>query len=97
MAGGEQEEPQGIQFSALEIEQLVGLFISVIAEKPWQYMGFRVTPGKDEAEKDLAKAATAIDCVSFLAKKIAPYIEDKESHMLEALVADLKINYTKVS
>ena len=97
MAGEEQEEPQGIQFSALEIEQLVGLFISVIAEKAWQYMGFRVTPGKDEAEKDLVKASTAIDCVSFLAEKIAPYIEDKESRMLEALVADLKINYAKVS
>ena len=97
MASVEHEEPQGIQFSALEIEQLVGLFISVITEKAWQYMGFRVTPGKDEAEKDLAKAATAIDCVSFLAEKIAPYIADKESRMLEALVADLKINYAKVS
>ena len=97
MAGEEQGESQGIHFSALEIDQLIGLFISVIAEKAWQYMGYRITPGKDEAEKDLAKAATAIDCVSFLAEKIAPYIEDKESRMLESLIADLKINYTKVS
>ena len=97
MAGEKRQEQEGVDLTALEIDQLLGLFIGVLAAKAWQYMGYRLAPGKKEAEKDLARAAAAIDCVSFLAERLSPYIPDAESRRLRALVADLQINYAKVS
>jgi len=97
MAGESQEEPQGVDLTALEIDQLLGLFIGILAAKAWQYMGYRLAPGKEEAEKDLAKASAAIDCVAFLAERLAPYVPHEESRRLRAVVADLQINYAKAS
>lgn len=97
MSEERQEEPQGIDLTALEIDHLLGLFIGILAAKAWQYMGYRLAPGKEEAEKDLAKASAAIDCVAFLAERLAPYVPQKEARKLSAVVADLQINYAKAS
>lgn len=97
MAGEKQEEPQAVDLTALEIDQILGLFVGILAAKAWQYMGYRLGPGKEEAEKDLAKAAAVIDCVGFLAEKLSPFVTDEESRRLRAMVTDLQINYTKVS
>lgn len=97
MSEERQEEPHGIDLTALEIDQLLGLFIGILAAKAWQYMGYRLAPGKEETEKDLAKASAAIDCVAFLAERLAPYVPQEESRKLSAVVADLQINYAKAS
>ena len=52
-----EEAPQALDLTVLELDQLLGIFISLLAAKAWQYMGIRLTPGKEEAEKDLVKAA----------------------------------------
>jgi len=54
-------------------------------------------PGKKEAEKDLSKAAAAIDCVAFLTDRLAPSLPKAESDRLRAMVADLQINYAKLT
>lgn len=98
MAGEKQEEqPQAVDLTALDIDQLLGLFIGILAAKAWQYMGLRLAPDKKEAEKDLAKAATAIDCAALLTDKLAPSLPEAEARRLRAIITDLQINYAKQS
>ena len=89
------EGPQAVDLTALEFDQLLGLFLGILSAKAWQYMGVRLTPGKGEAEKDMVKAAAAIDCVAFLADKVAPGLPAEEAGRLRSIVADLQINYAK--
>lgn len=95
MTEDKEEEPQAVDLTALELDQLLGLFIGILSAKAWQYMGIRLTPGKGDAEKDMVKAAAAIDCVAFLAEKIAPSLPVEEAGRLRAMVSDLQINYAK--
>ena len=91
----EKERSQAVDLTALEIDQLIGLFIGILSAKAWQYMGIRLTPGKIEAENDMGKASMAIDCVVFLTEKIAPNLPAEEAGRLREMVADLQINYVK--
>lgn len=95
MTEEKEEGPQAVDLTALELDQLLGLFIGILSVKAWQYMGIRLAPGKEESEKDMVKAAAAIDCVAFLAEKIAPSLPAEEAGRLRAMVADLQINYAK--
>jgi hypothetical protein len=90
-AGG----PQTVDLSTFELDQLLGLFIGILSAKAWQYMGIRLAPGKEDVEKDLAKAATAIDCVAYMTEKIASSLPEEEASRLRAMVADLQINYAR--
>ena len=91
----EKKGSQAVDLTALEIDQLIGLFIGILSAKAWQYMGIRLTPGKSEAENDMGKASMAIDCVVFLTEKIAPNLPAEEARRLREMVADLQINYVK--
>ena len=93
----QEEAPQALDLTALELEQLMGLFVGVLSAKAWQYMGLRLAPGREEAEKDLVKAATAIDCVSYVVDKLAPSVTEEELSGLRSMLADLQINYTKLT
>lgn len=94
---GEEGEPQVLDLTALEIDQLLGFFLGITSAKAWQYMGIRLKPGAEEAEKDLKRAALSIDCTAFLAEKLAPYLPDGEASRLRAMVADLQLNYAKLA
>ena len=89
--------PQPLDLTALDIDQLLGLFIGILSAKTWQYMGLRLPPGKEEAQKDLVKAAAAIDCISVMVDKLAPRLPEGELAGLRSLVADLQINYARQS
>ncbi|MGD2200243.1 MAG: DUF1844 domain-containing protein [Candidatus Bathyarchaeota archaeon] len=93
----EEGEPQQLDLTALELDQLLGLFMGIFSAKAWQYMGIRMTPGKEEAEKDMSKAAKAIDCVSFMVDKLAPSLPEQELVNLRSMVSDLQINYARQS
>ncbi len=86
---------QPLDLTALDIDQLLGLFIGILSAKTWQYMGLRLTPGKEEAEKDLVKAAAAIDCITVMVDKLAPRLPEEELAGLRTLVADLQVNYAR--
>jgi hypothetical protein len=90
-----EDSPPPLDLTALDIDQLLGLFIGILSAKTWQYMGLRLTPGKEEAEKDLAKAAAAIDCITVMVDKLAPRLPEEELASLRALVADLQINFAR--
>ena len=53
----DEETPQALDLTVLELDQIRRIFISLLAAKAWQHMGIRLTPGKEETEKDLVKAA----------------------------------------
>jgi hypothetical protein len=99
MSGENQEPsgPQAVDLTALDLDQLLGLFIGLLSAKAWQYMGVRLTPGKEEAEKDMARASVAIDCISYLVEKAVYYMPEEEAGRLRALVSDLQINYARQS
>jgi hypothetical protein len=90
-----EEQPQLVDLTALDLDPLLSLFINILAAKAWQYMGIRLAPGKEDAEKDLVKAAAAIDCVSSLSNTLTKSLPEAEASRLRAMVADLQINYAK--
>ena len=51
---------------------------------------------KNEVEKDLVKAASAIDCASYLSDKLSQYLPLEEAERVKATIIDLKINYAKM-
>ena len=81
--------------SALEIDQLLGLFIGLLSGKAWEYMGLRLHQGKSELEKDLVKASLAIDTVDFLVEKLVPTMSSVEAERIRGMVSDLKLNYAR--
>jgi len=89
------ETPQALDLTVLELDQLLGIFISLLAAKAWQYMGIRLTPGKEETEKDLVKAAAAIDLVTVMVDKVAPFLDKDDVERLRSMIADLQLNYAR--
>ena len=88
---------QPLDLTALDLDQLLGLFSGILAAKALQYMGLRLTPGKEDVERDLVKAAAAIDCVSIMIDKMAPRLSDEELSSLRSMIADLQLNYARQS
>jgi len=86
---------EAIDLTTFDLDLLLGLFVSVLSAKAWQYMGIRLAPGKEEMEKDLVKASTAIDCVFFLVERLTPNMSETDAGRLRAMVSDLQINYAK--
>lgn len=94
MEDAEEGQPQ-VSLADLDMDQILGVFIGLLSSKVWQYMGLRLIPGKEELEKDLVKAAAAIDIVAYLTEKLAPSLPSTEAERLRSMVADLQINYAK--
>jgi hypothetical protein len=63
----------------------------------WQHMGLRVKPGADNVEQDLERARTAIDCIAFLVDKLKTHVQESEAKRLKNLLADLQINFVRIS
>ncbi len=89
--------PQMVDIVSLDTYSLLGLFAGLLSEKAWQTMGLRTKPGTDKIETDLDQARVAIDTVGFLAEKMQPHLPDDEKRRMEGLVADLKLNYVRLS
>jgi hypothetical protein len=87
--------PRSVDISRLDIYHLLELFVMLLSEQAWRYIGLRVNPGTSEIKKDLVKAHVAIDCIISLVDKIEPYIEDAERERLRRLITDLQINYAE--
>jgi hypothetical protein len=91
------DSPQPVDLTALDLDQLLGLFAGILSAKAWQYMGLRLAPGQEEAKKDMVKAAAAIDCVSVMVDKLAPRLSEEELSSLRSMIADLQLNYARQS
>jgi len=93
----EKRAPEMVDMGSLDTYSLLGLFVGLLTEKAWQTMGLRTKPGTDKIEADFDEARVAIDTVGFLTEKVQPRLPDDERRRLEGLVADLKLNYVRLT
>jgi hypothetical protein len=89
------QEPSSVDISSLDIYQLVELFIMLLSEQAWRYIGLRVDPITNKMNKDLAKAHIAIDCIISLIEKIEANLDDEERERLRRIITDLQLNYAE--
>ena len=87
--------PSPVDISSLDIYQLIELFIMLLSEKAWRYIGLRVEPSTGKINKDLSKARVTIDCIISLVDKIEPSLDSKEIESLRRLITDLQLNYAE--
>jgi hypothetical protein len=90
-------QPEMVNIASLDVYSLLSLFVGLLAEKVWQTMGLRTKPGTDKVETDFDQARVAIDAVDFFVEKLKPRLPDDEKRRLEGLVADLKLNYVRLT
>ena len=88
-------EPSPVDISLLDIHQLLELFVMLLSEQAWRYMGLRVNPRTNEVKKELGKAQITIDCILFLVDKMESNLADTEREQLRKLITDLQINYAQ--
>ena len=86
-----------LDVASLDVYSLLGLFVGLVAEKAWETLGLRTRPGTDKVETDFNQARVAIDTVGVIAEKLQPRLQDDEKLHLERLVADLKLNYVRLT
>jgi hypothetical protein len=90
-----EQEPSPVDISSLDINQLIEVFIMLLSEKAWRYIGLRVDPHTNKINKDLAKAHVAINCIISLTEEIEPNLHNAEKERLRRLITDLQINYAE--
>jgi hypothetical protein len=73
-----EQEPNPIDISSLDIYKLVELFIMLLSEKAWRYIGLKVDPATNKINKDLTKAHVAIDYIISLVDKIESNLDKAE-------------------
>jgi len=86
-----------VDIASLDVYSLLGLFVGIVAEKARQTLGLRTKPGTDKVETDFDQARVAIDTVGFFAEKLRLRMSEDEKRRLEGLVADLKLNYVRLT
>ena len=90
-----EQEPSSVDISLLDIYQLVELFIALLSEQAWRYMGLQANPRTNEINKDLVKAHIAIDCIISLVNDIEPNLAGTDKERLRNLITNLQINYAQ--
>lgn len=93
----EKKEPEAksVDISGLDFFQLIEVFIMLLSEQAWRYIGLRVDPRNNKINKDLTKAHVAIDCIIALVDKIEPNLDKEEAERLRSLITDLQLNYAQ--
>ena len=93
----DEKKTQALDITTLDTYDLLGFFISILSDQAWQHLGLRVKAGTDKIERDLERARVAIDCTSFLIDKLEPRLEERERDAMRRLLADLQINFARLS
>jgi hypothetical protein len=89
------QEPSPVDISLLDIYQLLEVFVVLLSEQAWRYIGLHVDPHTNKIAKDLVKAHDAIDCIIYLVDKMEPHLADAEKEHLRNLITDLQLNYAE--
>jgi len=90
-----EQEPSPVDITLLDIYRLLEVFVMLLSEQAWRYIGLRVYPGTNEIRKDLVKAHVAIDCIIALVDKMEPHLDNAEKERFRRLITDLQINYAE--
>jgi hypothetical protein len=81
--------------SRLTEEQLFDQLISSLVHSAWVAMGKIKNPMTDKLERDLQQAATSIDMLDMLYKRMTGNLSDAEEQYLTHVIRELKINYVE--
>ncbi len=81
----------------LPVADLVRLFIGELHARAWMHMGFTVDPATKQLAKDLRQARLSIDCIASLVEHLGPAVEKVERDELQRMLADLRVNYVRLS
>lgn len=93
VAGKEEEEPQTVDITALDVYTTLKLFLNILASQSFIKMGLLVNPRTNKAEKDMKQARTAIDTFEFILKQIEGNLNEEEKRHLNNVLSDLKMNF----
>ena len=61
-----------------------------------QYLGIQPNPATNLTSRDLKRAAICIDVIDFLRQRLADFLSSEERVQLQALVASLKMEFSKI-
>jgi len=81
--------------SRLTEEQLFDQLISSLVHSAWVAMGKIKNPMTDKLERDLQQAATSIDMLDMLYKRMTGNLSNAEEQYLTHVIRELKINYVE--
>lgn len=81
--------------SRLTEEQLFDQLISSLLHSAWVAMGKIKNPITDKLERDLQQAATSIDMLDMLYKRMTGNLSEAEDQYLTHVIRELKINYVE--
>lgn len=81
--------------SRLTEEQLFDQLISSLVHSAWVAMGKIKNPITDKLERDLQQAATSIDMLDMLYKRMTGNLSEAEDQYLTHIIRELKINYVE--
>ena len=90
-----EQEAGSVDISLLDIYQLLELFVMLLSEQAWRYMGLQVDPRTKEINRDFIKAHVAIDSIIALVEKMEPYLSSAEKERLRNLITNLQINFAQ--
>jgi hypothetical protein len=79
----------------LTVYNLLRMTVGMFAEQAWIHLGLRVDPGTGKTEANLPFAKVAIDTVSFMVEQLQPDLGSQDKRELEAVLANLRINYVQ--
>ena len=91
----EKQEVGPIDISFLDLYQLLELFVMLLSEQAWRYVGLKVDPRTNEIKKDFERAHVAIDCIISIVDKLEPHIAENTKNHFRNLITDLQINYAR--
>jgi len=91
----ERKEAEPVDIGLLDLYQLLQLFVMLLGEQAWRYMGLRVDPRTNEIKKDFERAHVAIDCIVSLVERLEPHLGGEAGNRLRNLITDLQINFAR--
>ncbi len=88
-------EPRSLDISSLDLYQLLDVFVVLLSEQAWRYLGLTEDSAAKEGKKDMVKAHLAIDCIISLVDKMEPNLDSKDKDRLRSLITTLQMKYVQ--
>jgi len=79
----------------LTVYNLLRMAVGMFAEQAWIHLGLRMDPSTSKTEANLPFAKVAIDTLSFMVEQLQPGLDSQDKRELEALLANLRVNYVQ--
>lgn len=78
---------------SMDIVALMKLFITILSQRAWEYLGLIANPKTGVTKLDIKKSRMAIDTISFILDQIKDDIGDSEQREYRNFLTNLKMNF----